>query len=362
MSIFLIIVLWTRMHIFYSLNVGKKLELLNIKQLQKMTVENQGEWELFFKNGKLPIWNAKIEVLYRDLLGPIDESAQIIHSVVHWNGSFSIGKNEELLYKLPVKAIKRGKTRILTVRLYIPHLFGYGETVLRYHPHLKQEKLVYPELQKVTGYQTRNMFKPGDAASRQSIFEDQMLSVGTREYVSTDGFQQINWMATAKTQTLQTNVYQQVADQTCLFALTISIGSSKSILMESMIKQTAFLIHQAYREGIPFGLAINVRTKGPTPFYYIPPGLGEKHLLRALEMLSVLSNGDLVIQPEGMLMNLDQMDSIPPILIYIGDINVATGNWLSQKASQHHVWTILSQEEGGMASKWGKQVKKVRYR
>src|SRR5699024_11501215 len=79
-----------------------------------------------------------------------------------------------------------------------------------------------------------------------STFEDIQSPAGTRDYNYNDPFHRINWKATAKTNELQTNVYERVVDMSYIFL--VNIGSEDKVNMaqfnqnlEDLISYTAYL-------------------------------------------------------------------------------------------------------------------------
>src|SRR5690606_19496429 len=123
---------------------------------------------------------------------------------------------------IPVTGNRRGLARLKKMELSVPHPFGEGTVVLEYKPMILQELLVYPKLQKAFFHYSPSRQKPGQFNLKNSLFDDSFQPIGTRDYVPTDSFNTIHWKASARMQSYQTKVFDQVANESVLFALNVA--------------------------------------------------------------------------------------------------------------------------------------------
>ncbi|MDZ5712934.1 DUF58 domain-containing protein [Jeotgalibacillus haloalkalitolerans] len=346
-AVFIIILIFIRFYLHYSQNAGSDLVLVDEEPVERLTVNDESEWSVVFKNGKYPLRNVSLTLGFTNHAVFMDHETEKAGNAIHWNGHLSLDQYEEVRISIPFEAIRRGKMKMVSCQLYVPHLFGYGYKILQYKGHFKQEKRIYPEIEKVNLLPVPASQKPGEEAASFSLYEDLTLPAGTREYRMGDTMQRINWSAFAKTGQLQTNLYEPVIEEKYMLILNVTYKHAKNIHFEKFIKQAAYIMTEAHRKNQPFGLCVNVRTKASPNFYFIAPDRGVSHTRRCLEMLSVLSLGDATL-PVNVLLNQLAIMQVPATdYILIGDIGSAE-RLLSLKG---RVWTV----SGGATGIWKQQ-------
>src|SRR5699024_30032 len=152
---------------------------------------------------------------------------------------------------------------------------------------------VFPKLLPVA--QVDQLFEliPGDEVTNFSPYEDIQSPLGTRAYSFSDPFHRINWKATAKTQQLQTNIYEKTIDKSYFFI--VNLTNEKSSLpkpnqlssdLEELLSYTAYLTQQATKEKVSYQIAINARRFGDRPYVHLPNGQGNAHYMNTMEMLA----------------------------------------------------------------------------
>ena len=226
---------------------------------------------------------------------------------------------------------------------------------LAYRDQFKTQMLVYPNRSLVYMPEEKLVFLQGYQNVRTSLFDDPMAPVGVRQYVSGDPFQHIHWKASARTQELQTKVFEPSASYGWLIVLNIAVRFSINAQLEEMIRQTAYLIDYALRKNIPFSLAVNVRTFDQTPFYYLKEGSGREHRQKALELLAMLSSSSLVL-PSSHMLNYLASEPLPSAAIMIGEMNQeensAARQFQLKGTAVFKVETIL---EKGVMKEWNEK-------
>ena len=295
----------------YFSRVGKRLVLLNPKSRKRVLTGGESAWELVFENKGLPVFGGQLKVWFHDSVMPQGQALVNYGDLVELDVPFTIGHNETLAVKIPVTGNRRGLARLKKMELSVPHPFGEGNVVLEYKPMILQELLVYPNLHKTFFHYSPSRQKPGQFNLKHSLFDDAFQPIGTRDYVPTDGFNSIHWKASARMQSYQTKIFNQVANESILFALNVADHYATIPHLEERIEELASYIENCYREGVPYAIAVNIRSSGKTPFLYIAPGEGAIQRRHALEMLSVMSKNHSTMPYPSMLAHLDLHVELP---------------------------------------------------
>ena len=337
----------TFMQILYFKQVGQKLTLLNNKKRGRMLKGGQSNWELTFENKGVPIWNGQLRVQFQDAVKPLVNvhvgHSQFIEIVV----PLTIGTNEVVTVTIPIEGQKRGLSRLKQLELTVPHLFGEGSVVLVHKPLLLMEQLVYPNMYPLKNKRKASPLKPGDSEYKHSLFHDLFSPVGTRDYGPADQFHHIHWKASARMQKLQTKVFTQIANESALLVLNVENRYSIIADLEERIEEIASFVDYFYRQGIPFALAVNVRSFGVTPYLYLPIGDGQKQRQKAMELLSILSKNDNTIPFNLMLSHMDTHENLPvSVVIFTHDVKEMSF-YVAKWSKDIHVNVRLNQSLGG---------------
>ncbi|MEK5393759.1 DUF58 domain-containing protein [Margalitia sp. FSL K6-0131] len=314
--------------------VGNKLTIQNSRSLVRLNVKDIDEWKFTFTNKGLPILNGNIRVSFTNKVEPIHHSFIDVRSIIDVNIPFKAWHNEQVDVVIPVKAMKRGVSKIDSIEIKIPHLFGTGCVILHSKKVVQAKKLVLPERKTVKTSNKEYKFLQGSQSLRTSIFFDPLTPIGTRDYQNGDPFQYIHWKASAKTQQLQTKVFSAIGAKTWLFLLNVN-GNKENF--ETRISHCAYLIDYATKENIPFALAINVTTFGESSYYFLMEGEGRQQRLRAFDLLAHLSVASYAVPYHLMIKDILQKGIFYPYVIYFGEIDLST-----------HASLISFEEKGSM--------------
>ncbi|WP_100012423.1 DUF58 domain-containing protein [Lentibacillus sediminis] len=172
----------------------------------------------------IPIFSSRFEFQTAPVLR---EQKYLITTGKIWNLSrvplTLMGKRKTFI-EFSVVAKHRGTSRLDKIVLDLPHLFNFDTVFLKYAPAVRGEFLIFPRLLPVNGIETIVHPVPGQNRTNFSPFEDILSTRGTRDYQYSDPFHHINWKASAKTQQLQTNVYEKVTDMS--FILVVNLGEN----------------------------------------------------------------------------------------------------------------------------------------
>ncbi|CAM3482303.1 DUF58 domain-containing protein [Aeromicrobium ponti] len=314
---------------FYMKNLGKKLVMQNPKKRHKFFPDEEGNWTLEFENKGLPILSGELKVFFDDSVAPLNYELAERFGRYELNIPFSLNYNEQKIVTIPFAARKRGVAKIRKLELHVPHFFGFGETILEYRTPIKQEALVYPVRLPVNNKLSFFKDRQGTSQTAYSLFEDRLSPAGTRQYVSTDSFNRIHWKASARKQTLQTKIFDRVAEIGWNISLNVSAGHSISGQLEELISSAADMAYYWMKQEVPISLCVNIRVAGSTPFYFIPAGSGNKHLQKVLETLALVDNHSSLYPYEKMLSYYKTHLATQPYFMHAGYSKPSTVNMLN---------------------------------
>lgn len=345
----------------YDKKIGGKLELKNHRQVLRMFPGDHAEIQFELQNRSIfPIINGELQFQTDQAIKATNyvESAN-----KHWNQFHMplsvIGKGKVTI-KLPIRAEKRGTSRVKNIQYLFPHLLNFDNVTLKYNPFFYTEYVVYPKLLPVKGLESLSYVTPGSQRTNFSPYEDLQSLRGTRTYSYQDPFHRINWKASAKTQELQTNVYERVVDMSYLFLVNIGVTHGLNIAqltrnLEDLLSHTAYLCEYATKQGVSFEIAINARKPGKTPYVFLPEGEGKTHYVHALELLARVHPQAMVIPFEQMLYRVGQKFDKPKTIIVLGEIPAGAvqmmDNWKYKQKNIFHVETVA---DGAYMKRWEK--------
>nr|WP_239587688.1 DUF58 domain-containing protein [Bacillus pakistanensis] len=239
------------------------------------------------------------------------------------------------------------------MELEIPHLFGNGKLNLTLTQPVHSSILVFPKVKPVEIGNETIALGDGDLPIQTSLYQNRFQPVGTRNYVYGDQFKDIHWKASARMQTLQTKVFAPSTKKEWLISLNLNEHYSITRRLEDLTKEIAFLIHKAVKEDTHFSLAINIRSQGAFPFYYLASGNGVTQGQTALEVLSTLSTDDSTVPYGIVLQQLSIQKLLPPTMIHGGSIS-QNEEQLMQRMSYDGVEVLMIEdgEEKGALIPW----------
>ncbi len=289
-----------------------------MKERSKYFPEDIGSWILQFENEGLPIMKGKLTVIFDDIVVPMEGVAKPHFSKYEVAIPLSMNFRQKKIIKLPFTAQKRGVAKIWSVQIHIPHFFGLGETILEYQNFIMQEAIVYPSPITVKNLNSILSNRTGNALITHSLNEDPFSPMGTRDYVYTDSFNRINWKASARMLSLQTKVYERVAESGWTLSLNIANGHSVFSQLEELLSSAAEVAYFSNKHDIPLSLCINVGRADSIPFYYLPAGTGKEQLQKVLETLAMVKANSYTIPNEKMLSYYNRHLTAQPYFIHGG--------------------------------------------
>lgn len=305
---------------YYLIKVGNRLIFENPKQVVKLFPDEQHSLQLKFALlDFLPILNGKL-ILTIDKNIEIEEEAskfkrELQEIIIPFS---SLGK-QIVEIVIPYKTLFRGSTKIKSLEIVIPHLFGFGKVHLFYKRMALQEILIYPLPKFVQDVEKIIPQKQGEFPFKNSYFDDASTIVGARQYAD-DPFNKIHWKASARSNSLQTKIHSK----TTQYSWTILLDINQENFEEYVSGVTYFLEYLTVR-AISFDMYVNIGTLSKKPYIHLPIGSGSDHLQKALEILARLNPASyLGISFERMISIINRYEYLSPFVIVCGDLQKST--------------------------------------
>ncbi|MCC3357668.1 DUF58 domain-containing protein [Bacillus sp. REN16] len=301
---------------YYLKHVGNKIVVSVDKETVKLFQGEESDFSLTLRQeGLLPIFNGTIRMTVDHVIGFKNERKVLETEQVELTLPLTLFGRHAFTTRLPFEGKQRGVAKIRTLELRIPHLFGFGDVYLHDMKPVSFETIIYSSPEPVGGIEKIIPKNQGEYPIRSSFFEDMTSIVGTRGYVSTDPFNRVHWKASARTNQLQTKLF----DKTAQFSWTIIINVREQKL-EQYLSGLTYLLETATVKNIPFEVFVNSRKAGKTPFIHLPLGKGKEHLAKALELIARLSKHSVTIPFHYMIHAIERQQQLSPYMIVLGEI------------------------------------------
>ncbi|MFJ7728861.1 DUF58 domain-containing protein [Neobacillus sp. NPDC097160] len=330
----------------YLKKVGDQLFYENTFERNRFFINDHGQWTLRFRNEGFPILRAELRVYFDQFVLPEGEKLESNLSMNEISLPFTIYTKQTKQITIPFSAKRRGIAKIRKLEFHVPSLLGFGETVLETPQFLKQQAVVYPEPFPLKGLTEQLSILQGENVVPYSVYEDRLGTVGTRDYTPSDSFNRIHWKASARKQTLQTKMYENISEKGCNIALNVSDGHSITGHLEKLIGSLTEFAYFAFSKQIPYSLCINVRSAGTTPFLYLPKGEGKEHLQKVLETLASISTQNTSLPYDYMLSFYHRHLAAQPFFIHAGIRTEGTNRMLQYMSNKGSKLFEIKMEQG----------------
>lgn len=272
--------------------VTSRLVLENSLEKIKLYAGEEGELALTFKNlSRLPLTHLTVSMQFdTDHLqfGAVDgnESSH--------NGTFTFrtavnGRGISRM-TVPFLAVKRGVAKPNSIIIEVSDPLGLHSEKFVHDLPVKKQIIIYPEEKMPIGFRELVMNREGDLINQSSIFRNQSMTAGTREYEMGDPFRNIHWKATAKKGALQTKIFEKTTAMNWTFVICLDPQANKSgrEWLEDQLSRIAFLSSYAARHQIDCEFFINIKPFGRRKTFHLQAGGGRHQHARALEYLAYI--------------------------------------------------------------------------
>ena len=198
---------------------------------------------------------------------------------------------ERISWKMDYKSSKRGHFRLGPARLQSGDLFGFFPVDRDDTP--VDQMIIYPKLYDLPSLGLPPERPFGEMKGRQRIFEDPSRIAGLRDYRPGDPMRRIDWKASARTQTLQSRVYEPSGTLHMLIALNVNTMEHVwegyvPELLERLISLAGSVAQYGFDDGYSIGLATNGSFPESDRPLRVPVGRHADQLARVLEALAVI--------------------------------------------------------------------------
>jgi|GEM_PF-1553236 len=349
---------------FYDKYIGKHFYIVNDRQTVRLFPGDDANLRIVFQNNLIiPYINGTFEFQLDNNVTSDKHVTKIDKQIQTYEVPLSVISRGKTVLSIPIVANSRGVARLRNIQYQLPHLFNFDKLRLKYQAYFSLEFIVFPKILPVE--RTKQMFEilPGDEYTNFSPYEDILSPLGTRAYTYSDPFQRINWKATAKTQQLQTNVYEKTIDKSYFFIVNLTDERMKgqnimSPYLEELLSFVAYLTEQATKEKVAYEVALNARRFGDRSYIHLANGQGNAHYMNTMEMLARIHPHSLGISFTDMLYRLRQHILAANIIVFIGEVpaeaNHLLEQWQKQNKRLYHVKRY--DDDRAMMKPWVKDV------
>lgn len=346
---------------FYNRSIGEKLKMDRKRQTIRLFQGDKADFSFELENRSvLPMIHGQFRFQIESILEAL-EGDEVSGKMMHaFQKSFSIRARGKTSVIFPFQAKERGVARVRNISYTFPHLFNFNVLTLTYLPYHFIEVVVFPEPLKILGVEKAFQLSPGDHTINLSPFEDIQSPIGTRNYEYNDPFYRINWKASAKTQQLQTNVYEKVVDISYLFLVNVRYledGIQMNEEMEQILSYTAYICNKAMEAEVPYELYINARTASSSPYLHLPEGEGRTHGIRSLEMLARIPRHTMTYRFDRMVYRVKRQVVSPKTIVVIGHVPTEAIPLINEwTRTQRDIYQVIPAEDGAVMERWSKDV------
>ena len=192
-----------------------------------------------------------------------------------------------------LRCAARGSHQFGPVHLRSGDPFGFSAREVTLHVY--DRVLVYPRLVPLEhlGLPSRHPF--GDARDPRRLFPDTARMAGVRAYAAGDSPRHIHWKASARTQQLQTRIFEPTTSHTLMLYVNLASfegywwASLNKPQLELAITTAASIVKWGLEQDYHVGVSTNGAPSGGGDELGVPPAGDAQQLVRALEMLARVS-------------------------------------------------------------------------
>lgn len=300
--------------------------------------------------GNIPVLNGEVSFTFYDYDGAIEVVGEERTKQDVYTYPFTLLPLTQKKKSIEVKALKRGVAQIRTIDFTIYDLLKLSHLRLHYQDYFRREMIVYPTPKTVSGLDQVVQKRQGDVPRQKSLHEDVMMTMGTREYTEGDPFNRIHWKASARTNSLQTKIYEKTTILNWTIIINIYHEDRSKLTIENLeeiLSHVAFVCQFAAKNHISFEIYINTRIP-KFIFIHLPPGIGKDHLMKALELLARVSKYTVTTHPLAMLKVVKTRSNFRPFVLHFGsysqDQEMVYKEWQKNGAT---VYRVESTEDVG---------------
>jgi uncharacterized protein (DUF58 family) len=306
--------------------------------------------------GKLPILNAQVSFTFYDYDGAIEVIGNGDVKQESYTFPLTLQPLTKKKRNVEVRALKRGVAQIRTIEYMVYDLLKLSSLRLHFRDYFRREMIVYPTPTPIKGLDQVVQQRQGDIPRQRSPHEDVMMTMGTRDYVAGDPFNRVHWKASARSNSLQTKLYEKTTILNWTIVVNIYNKDRSKLTVENLeevLSHVAFLCQFATKHHISFELYINTRVP-KLIFIHLPPANGKDHLMKALELLARVSKYTITTHPIEVLKMVKKRTGPTPFIFHLGGYSQTEENYyLEWKRAGATIYRIESNGDVGQVATIG---------
>jgi uncharacterized protein (DUF58 family) len=196
---------------------------------------------------------------------------------------------EKVTRRYKFSCLQRGFYSLGPAHIVTGDLLGLAASETHY---LKSDDIVvFPKIVPLEDLGIPSAHLSGEVLSKRHVFEDPILTVGTREYRSGDSLKRIHWKSSARTGELQTKLFEPSTTMDMGIFLDVRTTIPPMFgtiphLTELGIIAAASMCYHSILKGFRVGLYVNEWRYQAKEAISIPPSLHPEQLPRILEHLA----------------------------------------------------------------------------
>ncbi|ATW23726.1 DUF58 domain-containing protein [Candidatus Formimonas warabiya] len=210
-------------------------------------------------------------------------------------------------YRISFK--RRGYYRFGTAKLRSgdPFAFFFSEITVKVLP----EVIVYPHFLPAERFALNRRDPLGNKADRNFLFTDPLFIIGLRDYHESDPLRRVNWKASARFQSLKSNIWEgKAANRSYIFLETGSLNAQhwskekEELAWEVLVSATATIAAAMTGKNQEWGFFTDIMAQSEDPkSYFISPSTSSPsgHLFQLLATLACLKRSAFRIRPSSLL-------------------------------------------------------------
>ncbi|MXQ51738.1 DUF58 domain-containing protein [Salinicoccus hispanicus] len=316
---------------FYEKTVPGKLRASISNKDIRLFKDQEGMLEIEVRNeGWMPILNAAFRLTAGDDIQFEKDISLKTRYQTETISFFTVMPKSSTILKVPFRARKRGVSKIIRTDIEVPRIFGFGSLFLVQSNRSSDELLVYPEQLHTPPFDMRNKMIQGLFIQKKALFNDPMLTVGTRDYHQRDSMRDVHWKSSAKTGELQTRIYEKTTHLSWMVA--INLRSEKNYAppanIEEIIENIAYLTSRAAEAQIPYSVFTNLSSFDSHTFLSRDEGSGGLHYRSTLETLARINTLSFTLSFDRLLKHIYLHKAMPSHLLFTGRTDPAIDEML----------------------------------
>ncbi|MCA0971718.1 DUF58 domain-containing protein [Halobacillus litoralis] len=330
---------------------GTQLSLKNEKRSVRLFPGEKTELTFWMSNGsRAPVLNGQLSFKSDEMVKGHESFTREAQKGYQYQLPLSLIEKGDSGVTVPITAEKRGVTKFSEMKFKYPHLIKFQPVHLDYQFNYETEVIVYPEQKPVYGIDDVFHLSIGEQTATVSPYEDLLTPIGTRDYVSSDPFHRIHWKASAKTQELQTKVYERQVDRSWTILVNTSqrtrLGNQyPSEHFEDLMSYASYICHEASKRSYTFDMALNMRRPHHRPFFYQPEGQGAQQLKQSLELLARMMKDRLIMPMEELMYRIDKSMYKRRTVLLLGEVPPSCERYITKWQTQGISVFILDVEQ-----------------